>query len=78
MRLAASINQHLNVAHALQGSIAETERRKADLQEQLREAFPRLDTLVEVTKALKKDTEAAVSAAFNKRVIKIIGEVNTI
>ncbi|CAI7852305.1 unnamed protein product, partial [Closterium sp. NIES-54] len=75
-RLEQSLLQKKTNEARLLDSIGELERRRREIRTALADAWPKLEAVVQRTRAYKTAAEAALSAMYSNRPVHIIGEIN--
>ncbi|CAI5511130.1 unnamed protein product [Closterium sp. Naga37s-1] len=77
-RLEQSLLQKKTNEARLLDSIGELERRRREIRAALADAWPKLEAVVQGTRAYKTAAEAALSAMYSNRPVHIIGEINNV
>ncbi|CAI6008845.1 unnamed protein product [Closterium sp. NIES-65] len=77
-RLEQSLLQKKTNEARLLDSIGELERRRREIRAALADAWPKLEAVVQRTRAYKTAAEAALSAMYSNRPVHIIGEINNV
>ncbi|CAI5506355.1 unnamed protein product [Closterium sp. Naga37s-1] len=77
-RLEQSLLQKKSNEARLLDSIGELERRRREIRTALADAWPKLEAVVQRTRAYKTAAEAALSAMYSNRPVHIIGEINNV
>ncbi|CAI5460186.1 unnamed protein product [Closterium sp. Yama58-4] len=77
-RLEQSLLQKKTNEARLLDSVGELERRRREIRAALADAWPKLEAVVQRTRAYKAAAEAALSAMYSNRPVHIIGEINNV
>jgi hypothetical protein len=72
-RLAFSVNKSVMMANTLRAAIAQSQAKKASLQESIKQTILQVEKLNRDGLTLKKNMEQSLSALFNNRKVNIVG-----